>query len=108
MSPPLRRTPRLSSGQRKYLRGLAHPLQASVLVGKEGITENLVASADANLECHELIKVKFVASKEEKEALIEELAGVLGAALAGLIGHVAILYRPCREEDKRRVVLPEG
>jgi len=96
----------LSSGQRKYLRSLAHHLDPIVLVGKQGVTDHLVTSVDQALAAHELIKVRFNEHKSEKRALTDQIAERTGAGVAGILGHVAILYRPHAEEEKRRIKLP--
>lgn len=97
----------LTGSQRKYLRGLAHELKPVALLGKAGLSEGLSASIDHALACHELIKVKFNDAKDEKAAIVAELTDQLGAARVGIIGHVAILYRPAREAAERRIRLPE-
>ena len=58
----------LTSLQRKHLRGLAQALDAVVIVGKQGVTENLVRAVDAALEAHELVKIRFNEFKDEKDA----------------------------------------
>ena len=94
----------LSSRQRKYLRGLAHPLEPVVHVGKDGVTEPLLAQIDRALSDHELIKIRFVGGKEEKAELVAEIVERTGASEAGTVGHVAILYRrqPDSPESKKR------
>lgn len=93
----------LSGRQRRHLRGLAHDLEPVVHLGKGGLSADLVAQVDRALAAHELIKVRFVAGKEERRALAAELAARTGAALAGLVGHVAILFRRQADPEKRRV-----
>jgi RNA-binding protein len=95
----------LTSSQRKRLRGLAHDLRPLVLIGKEGLTEGALSQIDRELGEHELIKVKFIAGKSEKRELALEIEGRLACALAGLVGHVAIYYRPHADPKKRRVDL---
>lgn len=96
----------LTSGQRKYLRKQAHHLDAVILIGKAGLTDALVRAADDALLAHELIKVRFNEHKTEKKALTEELSTRTSSAVAGILGHVAILYRPHPEPEKRRIKLP--
>ncbi|MBI2434789.1 MAG: ribosome assembly RNA-binding protein YhbY [Candidatus Hydrogenedentes bacterium] len=96
----------LSSVQRKYLRGQAHHLEPLVLVGKQGVTETLVRSVSQALDAHELIKVRFNEHKPEKKALVEEICRQTGCAAAGIVGHVAILYREQSDPQKRKIVLP--
>ncbi|HIJ84920.1 MAG: conserved uncharacterized RNA-binding protein [Magnetococcales bacterium] len=96
----------LSSSQRKYLRGLAHPLKPVVVVGHEGVTDSVMAEVGQALDDHELIKIRFGDFKEEKVALCEQMIKHSGAALAGMIGHVAIFYRPKRDLSRRKIQLP--
>lgn len=96
----------LSSRQRKHLRGLAHDLEPVVHVGKLGATDELARQVDRALDAHELIKLRFVAGKQEKADVVAELCRRTGAATAGTVGHVAILYRPQADPEKRKIRLP--
>lgn len=98
----------LTSSQRKYLRGLAHELDALVLVGKNGVSDGLLDNLDQALDSHELVKVKFNDFKDQRKELSEELEDRLDAALVGSIGHVSIFFRPSRDEKKRHIQLPRG
>ncbi len=97
----------LNSGQRKYLRGLAHHLEPSVIVGKQGVTDSLVASIEKSLLAHELIKIRFNDHKPEKKVLSSTIAERTASQIAGIIGHVAILYRAHPEKEKRAIQLPK-
>ncbi|MBF0213289.1 MAG: ribosome assembly RNA-binding protein YhbY [Magnetococcales bacterium] len=99
--------PALSGFQRKFLRGQAHALQPVVWVGKDGLGETLLQEVDRALEDHELIKIKFNDHKERKADLSEEIARETRSTLAGMIGHVAIFYRPRAEVAKRVIVVPQ-
>ena len=82
----------LTSKQRKFLRGLAHPLRPVLHVGQSGLTGAVVAAVGRALLDHELIKVRFL-DPEDKRTMAELLAEETGSALCGLVGHTAILYR---------------
>jgi RNA-binding protein len=99
---------RLSGYQAKYLRGLAHRLKPVVFVGQKGLTRELIASVNSALDRHELIKVKFVEYKEkgEKQPIVQAIERQVPCHLAGMIGHMAIFYRPHRNQEKRRITLP--
>ena len=56
----------LRSSQRKWLRGLAHPLEPIVRIGKHGATEGVLSEIDAALDIHELVKVQAPIPREEK------------------------------------------
>ena len=99
--------PELTGKQRKYLRGRAHALGAVVRVGRNGLTDAVCAQTSDALATHELIKVKIEAEREERPAIAEALASACGAAIAGMIGRVAVLYRPHEEPEKRAIVLPD-
>lgn len=91
----------LTSKQRQYLRGLAHPLAPVVRVGKAGVTESVIAETKKSLESHELIKVRIdVDESAERKVLAEKLAGATDAQIAGTVGKVAILYRERDEEPE--------
>ena len=51
---------KLSSKQRSHLRSLAHDLDPVVHVGKEGITDPVLKSADNAFNTRELMKVKVL------------------------------------------------
>ncbi len=96
----------LTQSQRQFLRRSAHDLRPTVQVGKNGVSPALIASAAAELEAHELIKVKFMEFREERRELSEQLAADLGAELVAVIGNVAVLYREQRDPQKRQIRLP--
>lgn len=98
----------LTSSQAKYLRGLAHGLKPMVFVGQKGITAAVLASVSEALNVHELIKIKFVDFKErrQKSAIAAAIEEQTDSGLAGLIGNVAIFYRPHPDREKRHIKIP--
>lgn len=98
----------LKGFQRKYLRGLAHNLNPSAFVGQKGLTETLIKEIDLALEASELIKIKFgdYKEKEIKTELTGQITDATHSHLAGMIGHVAILFRPAKDPEKRQIKLP--
>lgn len=98
----------LKGSQRKHLRGLAHKLNPAALVGQKGVTPALMEEIDTALEASELIKIKFIDNKEKevKTALVEEIAKRARCHVAGMIGHVAVLYRQHPNPEKRKIKLP--
>ncbi len=95
----------LDSTQRKRLRGLAHALRPAVHVGARGLTEAVTRQIDEALERHELIKVKIAAEREQRQRMAEQIVQATGAALAGLVGRIAILYRRHPDRQRRRIAL---
>jgi len=93
----------LTSGQKKMLRGLGHHLEPVVYVGKEGLSPALLASLEAALKAHELIKVKIGQNCPlERNAVGEELTRTTGAALVQIIGRTVLLYRPNPDIPKEK------
>ena len=98
----------LTSAQRKYLRGLANRLDALVIVGKQGVTDNLIQAVDDALTAHELIKVRFNEFKDEKDALSEQIREATGSVIPGRIGHVVLFFRRHPDPEKRKIAFPEA
>ncbi len=98
----------LKSSQRQYLKGKAHHLKPVVQIGKSGVTDSLISEIDKALDAHELIKVRFVESREEKKELTEEIVERLEAVRVGMVGNIAMLYREHKDPEKRKIVIPES
>ncbi len=89
-----------TSKQRANLRSAASTLRPIAQVGKEGISENLLAGLSDALEAHELIKITLLPSSgEDGGNLAENLADLLGAEVVTVIGRKAVLYRRSSRED---------
>ncbi|WP_406232035.1 ribosome assembly RNA-binding protein YhbY [Isoptericola jiangsuensis] len=97
----------LTASQTRFLRGHAHELKALLQTGGKGITPAFIAELNEVLERHELVKVKVAAEdRDARDAMIAEIVEATEAALVQRIGHVAVLYRPSKEQ--RQIVLPRG
>jgi RNA-binding protein len=89
----------LTGKQRQFLRGLAHPLEPVVRIGRGGASSSVIEETKRSLNAHELIKVRIDNDDSaQRKALAAELANACDAEVAGTIGKLAILYRP-RDED---------
>jgi RNA-binding protein len=100
--------PQLNGRDRRALRRQAHGLRPVVQVGAAGIGPGLVHALDVALRDHELVKLEIAHEREERRLLADELAARTGSAVAGLIGRMAILYRPAEDPERRRVVLADS
>lgn len=98
---------RLSGAQRKHLRGIAHSTKPAVHIGKEGLTDNVVGAIDTAIEAHELIKVKILAERDERETLVPVIEERLNCECVGTIGRMAILFRANPDPEKRKIDLPQ-
>lgn len=88
----------LTGKQKRHLRGLGHELHPLVTIGDKGLSESVLAELEQTLEHHELIKIKVSAGeRDEKKALIAEMAEKSRATLVQTVGHVALLYRKAQQ-----------
>ena len=94
---------KLKGSAKKYLRSLAHHLKPVVMVGRNGISEQLVASVDVALNDHELIKVKFGEFKEEKKEISQEISVITKSEVIGIIGNIVIFYRQHPQTERRKI-----
>ena len=102
--------PVLTGRQKKHLRALGHHLDHIVIVGREGLTDNLISSCNDAILAHELIKIKLGQNcpMEKKEAA-EKLAEKTESRLVQLIGKTVLLYRPNQNRARdERIQLPPG
>jgi len=97
----------LKGSQKQYLRSLAHHLKPLIQIGKLGISDALIAQVNKALDDHELIKIKFVNFKDEKDELSAALVEKTGAQFVGALGNVLIIYRQQKDKEKRVIVIPQ-
>lgn len=98
----------ITSKQRSYLKGLAHNLEPIVMIGKGGLTENIIKEMDVCLENRELIKVKIQEGCElSPKETANQVAETLKAEFVQAIGRKFTLYRPSPElPAEKRIMLP--
>lgn len=89
----------LSVAQRRELKARAHVLHPIVMIGKTGLTVNVIDEVDRGLTSHELIKIKAqIDDRIARNALFEEICQRLGAAAVQHIGKIFVIYRPNPEQ----------
>lgn len=91
----------LTSKQRAELRSQSNGLETTLIVGKEGITETVIAEADTQLLARELIKgrvleTSFLSAREASDAICE----ATGADGIHTVGSKFVIYRV--SEKKRQ------
>ena len=92
----------LTSKERAELRAKANSLDTTLMVGKDGVTETVIAEAENQLTARELIKGKvletaFMSPREVSDAICE----ATGADGVAVIGTKFVIYRfseKCQEE----------
>ena len=84
----------LTSKERAELRAQANTIDTTLMVGKEGVTEALIAEADNQLTARELIKGKVLENAlMSPREVCDELCEALGADGVSVIGTKFVLYR---------------
>ena len=96
----------ITGKQRSALKKMAQEIKPTVMIGKEEVTPNVIASIDDSLAAHELIKVQIQdgAILDPKETA-NEIAEELGAEFVQAIGKKFVLYRQAADPAKRKIVL---
>ncbi len=84
----------LTSKERAQLRAQANPLETTLMVGKEGVTEAVAAEADRLLTARELVKGKvletaLMSAREVCDAICE----ATGAEGISCVGSKFVIYR---------------
>jgi RNA-binding protein len=85
--------PALDKKLRVRLKAQAQRLDATLKVGKQGLSDPFLEAVRAAFRTQPLIKVRFTEFKDQRKALSRELAAKTDSALVNVLGHVATLYR---------------
>ena len=92
----------LTSKERAELRAQANAIETTLMVGKDGVTENVVAEADRLLTARELVKGKVLESAlMSAREVSDELCEATGADGVSCVGSKFVIYRfseKCQEE----------
>lgn len=96
----------LTSKQRAQLRGIANTIDTIVIIGKDGITDNLVKQANDALEAREIIKCRVLENSllTAREAC-DELSRLTRSEQVQVIGSKFVLYRQHYDKSKRKIEL---
>ena len=83
----------------------AHHSGPDVIIGKKGVTREVLREIDRRLEAKEIVKVKILRTGLEAEGagrrdIAREVARALGARLMGVRGRTFVLYRRKRGEGR--------
>lgn len=89
---------KLNRNQTSHLRNLAHKLKPVVIIGGNGLSENVINEIIEQLEHHELIKVRINAEEREaRKTMIEEICQQSNSELVQSIGHIGVFYKPAKK-----------
>ena len=97
----------MTSKQRSYLKGLARTMDPIFQIGKSSVTPELTAAIAEALEARELIKITVLKNcLDDGRSIAEVLAERTRSEVVQVIGKKIVLYKPAKDEAKRKIVLP--
>ena len=97
----------MTSKQRSYLKGLAMTMDPIFQIGKSSVTPELTAAIAEALEARELIKITVLKNcLDDGRSIAEVLAERTRSEVVHVIGKKIVLYKPAKDEAKRKIVLP--
>lgn len=98
----------MTSKQRAYLKGLAMTLDPVFQIGKSSVTPELTAAIAEALEARELIKISILKNcLDDGRSIADVLAERTRSEVVQVIGKKIVLYKPAKDELKRKIVLPK-
>ena len=87
--------PVLTGAQKARLRGLGQTVEASLKLGKGGLSPAFLRELRLQLDSRELVKLRVTGcSRGEKAALFEQVAAEAPCDWLGGVGHTALFFRP--------------
>lgn len=94
----------LNSKQRAKLRSYASTIDATTIIGKDGLTDNVLEQIDKQLFSHEMVKVSVLEGAEEsaKDYLIQT-AERLRAEEVCSIGRKYVVYRMSNKKGIKHI-----
>jgi len=88
----------LKGKERSYLKSLSNTLDPILIIGKGGVTENVIKQLDDALEARELIKIKCLDNSGlDAKEVGNEIATTLKAEFVQSIGSKFTIYREAKE-----------
>ena len=93
----------LSTRQIRQLKKQAHGIRPRVQIGKNGINEDIISNIDKILHDHELIKIKYLEHKTQRNNLTAIISEKTDSKIIDMIGNTAILFRRSTDHKKRKI-----
>ncbi|MGA8863888.1 MAG: YhbY family RNA-binding protein [Gallionella sp.] len=91
----------LTVSERLALKGRAHALGPTVIIGNAGLTESVLKEIALALKTHELIKIRVMSDDRAlRAAMLESICTQLNAAPVQHIGKILVIYQPNPEKHK--------
>ncbi|MDG1096596.1 MAG: ribosome assembly RNA-binding protein YhbY [Methylophilaceae bacterium] len=100
---------KLNPKQISHLRGLAHNISPVVMIGNQGLTENILKEIEVNLNAHELIKIKVAGDdREARKTMYLSICESTNAIPVHHIGKQLVIYRASETiKEKNKIHIPK-
>jgi RNA-binding protein len=96
----------LTGAQKTRLRGLGQTLEASLKIGKAGLSPAFFREFARLIEARELVKLRFDgADRHARAELITQIEAGTAVTCVGAVGHTALFYRENADPAKRVAAL---
>ncbi len=82
--------------EKKLLKPISKSIEATVRIGKNGLTENLVNEIKKQLQKRNIVKIKFLKSfiaDKDKRKIIQQIVEKTGGELVHAVGFSVTLYK---------------
>lgn len=95
----------LSNNQKKFLRSLSHSLKPVVMIGRDGLSDAVLAEIAKTMKKHELLKIKIRSEdRAQKHIIIDKILTFSDFHLVQVIGNTVVLYQAFDKDPQ--VILP--
>lgn len=94
----------LTNKQRNFLRAIGNKIEPILIIGKNGITANVINQLDEALSARELVKGRVLPNPDlEVKVVAAELAAKTEAEIVQTIGRNILFYRAPRDGSPSKI-----
>ena len=95
----------LDKKERQKLISMAQTVEPLLILGKNGLSENVYGEIEAILDAREILKVKLLRSCEvTKEELIGSVMSNVGAECVNSLGNVVVFYKRSTRQGIKHIL----
>ena len=88
-----------SQQDKKRFRTIGHQLRPVITIGNKGLTEQVMQELERALTDHELIKIKIIGDREEREEISAQILDQTGATCIQSVGGMVLIIRPTASQN---------
>lgn len=94
----------LNSKQRAKLRSIASNLEPMIIIGKDGLTDNVLEQIEKQLYAHEMVKISVLEGAEENsKEYLHQVAESLNAEEVCSIGRKFVVYKMSNKKGLKHI-----